>query len=365
MKDKELIKYFRYFFFFIFLFIVTKWIVLYFLPSGLPEYFLENNRFKKETNLSVKKVTKPKKIVKEVELEINFSSLKPKIEKEYKKARRDIIRFIRKQLYIQKKQTLHRLTKKDGFLDWLFGWDTGYKILYKKIKGIFGSKDNEIKMISEEFKRRVLEPGLSERLIIINEYVRNRIEDFYTTSLAMTVDYINKKIKNLKLEGYTDIEINQTTIPWNKYIVSVTGNIYTLSSTARGLGLSTILISKYVGSKIGSLVGAKAVSIIGAKTAYLAGAKMVSLFEFILAPVIDYVANEAVKAIKYDETKKAFEKIINKIFYRLNYNLQYQAIRNLYRVKKKIYKELKKKIKLKAKKVIIEKPSNSFNQNKK
>ncbi len=50
----------------------------------------------------------------------------------------------------------YNLSKEDGFLDWLFGWGTGYQMIWKKLKSYAGSEDNEIKLVENKFKEDVL-----------------------------------------------------------------------------------------------------------------------------------------------------------------------------------------------------------------
>ena len=334
-------KFIRYFIFTLLAVVVAKWIILL-LPSN-----------HKTTNKTVNQTPTTqviyKKEIKEVELNLDFEALKPKIEKEYKLAQEDINNYIEEQINSQKEEAKYRLTKKDGFLDWLFGYFTGWKIMYKKVKGLFGSKDNEVKMVSDKFKKDVINPGLSDMYENINNYAKNRMEDYYKTVMTMTTDYINENIAKLKQEGYSDIKIDTTSLPWSQYIVARGGDVLVIADMS-GLGMGA-MIGKYVGSKVSAVIGPKLLGLVEAKTATIIASKIASVFELILAPVLDYAANEAVRAVKYDDTKKDFEEVIDDIFNNIQSEVRYQIDEKLIEIKNQIYQELNKKVKIHAKEI--------------
>jgi len=287
------------------------------------------------------------KKLKEVELSLNFKDLKPKIEEEYESAKKDIESYINEQINLQKKEAKYRLTKEDGFLDWLFGYWTGWKMMYKKVKGLLGSKDNEIKMVSDKFKKDVINPGLNDMFENINNYAKNRMEDYYKSVINLTIDYINEYISNLQQQGYTDINIDKNSIPWSQYIVARGGDVLAAAEIG-GLGIGA-MVGKYVGSKVAAIIGPKLLGLVEAKTATIIAGKVASIFEFALAPVIDVVANEAVKKLKYDETKKNFEEAIDNIFDNIEREIKYNVNENLIKIKNQIYEELNKQVIIKAK----------------
>jgi len=327
---------FKYLFIGLVALIVAKWILM-FLPS--------NNS--KKNNISSITQNLPRKKLKEVELSLNFKSLKPKIEEEYESAKKDIESYINEQINLQKKEAKYRLTKEDGFLDWLFGYWTGWKMMYKKVKGLLGSKDNEIKMVSDKFKKDVINPGLNDMFENINNYAKNRMEDYYKSVINLTIDYINEYISNLQQQGYTDINIDKNSIPWSQYIVARGGDVLAAAEIG-GLGIGA-MVGKYVGSKVAAIIGPKLLGLVEAKTATIIAGKVASIFEFALAPVIDVVANEAVKKLKYDETKKNFEKAIDNIFDNIEREIKYNVDENLIKIKNQIYEELNKQVIIKAK----------------
>ena len=320
----------NYILLFIIALIVAKYIVVYFIPSSQ----------EKSITLQHKEVKKIKKIT------INYEKLKPEIEKEYNLALKDIYNYTDDALNKQKQTAYYNLSKKDGFLDWIFGWIEGYKIMWHKIKGWFGSKDNEKKLVADKFDKMVIKPGMDTTLKDIQNYTKQRINDYIQGVVVITTNYLNSKIKRLKDEGYK-VEINSSSIPFAKYGVSLGVNAADLTGITEGIGIT---MSKVIESKLGSLLGAKAATIIEAKTASIIAAKIASAFELLLAPVIDYAANETVKEMEYDKTKKAFEGIIDNVFKEINYQLKTQAQNSLNEANNIVIEELNRKTVIKGRK---------------
>jgi frataxin-like iron-binding protein CyaY len=345
MLIKILKKFFKYLILIILALVVAKWIIMFLLSSNN-----ETNNINTETEIKTLNNTKHKEI-KEVELSMNFESLKPKIEQEYQKTQQDIYNYIDKQINKQRKESKYRLTKEDGFLDWIFDYFTGWKIVYKKVKGFFGSEDNEKKMVINKFKNDVINPGLNETLKNINNYTQERINDYYKNVITITVNYINKNIEELKEEGYSDIKIDKNSIPWASVITARGGDAITITE-ATGLTGIGIVVGKFVGSKVATLIGPKVLGLVEAKVATIIAGKIAAAFEFILAPIIDYGANEAVKMAKYDDTKKEFEEVIDNIFDELDNELKNSVKNSLIEVKNEIYTELNRETKISAKKEI-------------
>ena len=331
-------KYLKYLIIGIFALVISKWIIV-FLPSNSSDFRVVKEVSYKQDN----------KTIKEVQLSLDLSALKPQIEKEYQLAKEDVHNYIVQQMNEQKKESKYRLTKEDGFLDWLFGYWTGWEMMWKKLKGFFGSSDNEVKLVSDNFESMVINPGLSNRLKNINSYTKNRIDDYYKNVITITIHYINQNIAKLKQQGYTNIHIYKNTIPWSQYVVARGGEVLVITK-GTGLGMG-IMVGKYVGSKVAAIIGPKLLGIVEAKTASIVAGKIVSIFEFVLAPIIDYAANEAVKAAKYDETKRSFSKIIDDIFYDMTNQIDNKANNSLIKVKNKIYEELNKQVVITTKEI--------------
>jgi len=327
--------------------VVAKWIIL-FLPS--------NSTPSKSSTPHVSKVDKPKpKEVKEIELSIDLQKIKPQIEAKYQ----DTINYIDNEciaanIQQQKEDSYYYLSNsEDNFLDWFFGWGTGYKIVWHKIKGMFGSDDNEIQYIQTKFTQSVINPGLDEMYQRVNECVKNALEDYYKDVVMLTKDYINQKINDLKLEGYTSVEINSSTIPWSKYIVAGVGDTYAVVEIGRGVLrlVGAGVASKAATSKVTSLIASKGAFVVSSKAGSIITSKIISGFELVLAPLIDYLANETVKALQYDRAKNDFERIIDDVYDSLKEDLINQAHSQAEIIKDKINNELNRHVKIKAKEI--------------
>jgi len=335
-------KFFKYLFFIVLAIIVAKWIIIYIMPSS------SANNFKVVKQISYNQGSKK---IKEVDLSLDLKALRPRIEREYQLAQQDIDNYINDQIYTQKNISKYRLTEEDGFLDWLFGYFTGWKMMWKKLKGLLGSSDNEIKLVSDKFQKSVINPGLNEMYIKINSYADNRMQDYYKNVVALTIDYINKNITKLKQEGYTNIMVDKNSIPWSQYIVARGGDVLMLDGV-KGIGIGMgAIVGKYVGAKVAAIMGPKLLGILEAKTASIIAGKIASMFELILAPIFDYAANEAVKVAKYDETKKSFEGVIDSIFNEIEKEIKNNSNISLLKVKNSIYQELNKQVIIRAKEI--------------
>ena len=316
--------------------VVAKWIIM-FIPN--------NEKLQKVQQIH----TSPKKELKEVVLNLDFKSLEPQIQEEYAKAKGDIYTYIQEQISQQKNEAKYRLSEgNDNFLDWLFGYFTGWNMMWKKAKGLMGSNDNEIKLVSDKFEKDVINPGLKEMFDNIDNYTKNRIDDYYKSVITLTINYINQNIQRLKDEGYTDIQVDKNSIPWGNYVVARTGDIFTLAEASGMTGIGMV-VGKFVGSKIAAIIGPKLFGIVEAKTATIIAGKIASAFEFLLAPVIDYFANEAVKHAKWDETKKTFEGVIDEIFDSIKVEINRNVNDALITIKNEVYNELNKQVTIKAK----------------
>jgi hypothetical protein len=318
--------------------VVAKWIVT-FLPTSQNQPVNTQNKY----------ITTPKEQIKEITLNLNFKDLQPQIQEEYAKAKKDIYNYIQEQISHQKEEAKYRLSQKDdNFLDWLFGYFTGWKMMWKKAKGLMGSDDNEVKLVSDKFEKDVINPGLKEMFDNINSYTKMRIEDYYKSVMMITINYINQNIQKLKGEGYTDIQIDKNSIPWSKYIVSGSGDMIAITEFTGLTGIS-LVVGKFVGSKVAAIIGPKLLGVVEAKTATIIAGKIASAFEFLLAPVIDYFANEAVRKAKWEETKKSFEGVIDEIFDSIESEINYNVNKTLITIKNEVYNELNKQITIKAK----------------
>jgi len=328
----------RYIFFILLAFVVAKWIVLVIFPVSQSNV-LDTPRNNKNV------IQSPK----QTKIQVDYSEVYPDIEKEYLLAKQDINSYIETEMQKQMLDSEEQLTKNDGFLDWIFGWGTGYEIVWKKIKGISGSKDNEIKLVSNKFQKDVIEHRLPITLKNIQDYSRNRIEDYYKNSVLIVNRHLNMQLDTLKKNGYKNLSIDTKTIPWGKYTVSSLSDGIGFTELTGLTGVS-IVTGKVIGAKVATLIGPKVFSIVSAKTAAIVAGKVASLFELILAPLIDYSFNEAAKLYKYNDTKKSFENLLKNIYFTISQGIKRENYILLDNAKDSIYQELKKKTIIKGEK---------------
>lgn len=324
--------------------IISKWIILEFVPAS-------SNGISIDTNTSTKEISKQEPIPKDITITVDFLPLQEKIEKEYEIVRKDIDRYVGEELEKQKQRSYYELSKEDGFLDWIFGYFTGYKMMWKKIKGVFGSDDNEVKMVSDKFQQDVMQPNLHTSLAMIQSYINNRIDDYYKNVILMTSQYMNDKIKKLKAEGYSDIRLDENTIPWSKYIVTGSSDGFILAELAGVTSVSAVA-GKFVGAKVATFLGPKMIGLLSAKTASVVASKIAASFSLIFAPIVDYAVNEGTKLVKYKDTKKMFEGMVSDILNENKTDILNKSHNILVEVKNVIYEELNKKAKIQGVKYI-------------
>ena len=315
----------------IFSIIMAKWLI-----TLLPSSYTEKDSFK------VNKTEESK----EIKVDISFRHLERPINDELKKAQKDIDKFTDQKINEFNDTAKYNLSKEDGFLDWLFGWGTGYQMIWKKLKSYAGSEDNEIKFVENKFKEDVL--NYENILKEINDYSKNRINDFYTTSLSIVLNDIEKKniqLKEYKSE-YTFQDIENQNLPWGKYITQLGTNGFEVSTIVA----SDLAISTVIGGKVATVLGPKVLGVVSAKAATIIAGKVASAFGIIFAPIIDYTLNEAAKALQYDSTKKQFEDSIDDIASTLKEETKKEYHNQLLEIKNEITEELNKTISIKGKK---------------
>ena len=320
----------------IFSIVISKWIILDFIPS--------NNIMSESKNSTVKKISLVKKEsekIHNIKLSIDYSEIQDKIQNEYSLAREDIDAFIKNEIQKQKDDSKYRLSKEDGFLDWLFGWETGYKMMWKKVKGLAGSKDNEIKMVSDKFQEDVIDPRFNTTITNIQEYSKNRITEYYKNVIVITTNYTNDKIRELKSQGFSNIKVQQNTMPWGRYVTIGAADGFAVAELT-GLTSVSIVAGKFVDAKVAAILGPKMFALLGAKTASVVAGKIASMFSLVLAPIIDYAMNEGTKLYKYNDTKKDFENMIDTIFNETQSDIKDNIYQLLDVVKDSIYQELNK-----------------------
>ena len=96
----------------IFLIVVSKWIL-----TLLPSSYSNSGTIIEKTETSIK-------------VEHTFKNIRVDIQKDFDNVEKDINSYIEEKVSDLNKTAKHNLSKKDGFLDWFFGWSTGYKMVY-------------------------------------------------------------------------------------------------------------------------------------------------------------------------------------------------------------------------------------------
>ena len=326
-------KFLKYTLIAIFSIIMAKWLI-----TLLPSSYTEKDSFK---------VNKTEEL-KEIKIDISFRHLERPINDELKKAQKDIDKFTDQKINEFNDTAKYNLSKEDGFLDWLFGWGTGYQMIWKKLKSYAGSEDNEIKFVENKFKEDVL--NYENILKEINDYSKNRINDFYTTSLSIVLNDIEKKniqLKEYKSE-YTFQDIENQNLPWGKYITQLGTDGFEVSTiVASDLAISTI-----IGGKVATVLGPKVLGVVLTKavTTMISAKVAFDVRRIIFALIIDYTLNEAAKALQYDSTKKQFEDSIDDIASTLKEETKKEYHNQLLEIKNEITEELNKTISIKGKK---------------
>ena len=320
---------------------VSKYLVLWIFPSSSPE--IQASTMTREKNSTTVETGMPSSI----ELTIDYKVLKPKVEEEYAKAQTDIDDYIDVSIQKQQQRAYYNLAKDDGFLDWIFGYFTGWKMMWKKIKGVFGSDDNEIKMVSDKFQHDVMKPGYDQTMHNIQTYTKNRTEDYYKTVITLTSEYLRDQTLALKEQGFNTVEIDVKQIPWNKYIVSSAADGFALLELS-GVTSISVFVGKLVGGKVAALLGPKVLGLITVKTASVVAGKIAASFSLIFAPIVDIVINEGAKQLQYNTSKKEFETMIDIIFKEVQSDIGRHAGTTLQQVKNDIYAELNKHTTIKA-----------------
>ena len=282
--------------------------------------------------------------MKEVEITLSFNHLEKEISNELNDVQSDIDTYIEASMNQFNKESKYRLNKKDGFLDWVFGWGTGYKLIWKKLKGLAGSNDNEIEAVQNEFMNEVIQ--YKKVLKKIHEYSQNRIVDFYKSTSKIVIKDIDNKIKTI--EKINDItyfsDISKNDLPWGKYIVQTGKDSFELTQFVT----TDLTIATVIGAKVATILGPKVLGIISAKAAAIVAGKVASVVGLIFAPIIDYAFNETAKFLQYDNTKIQFESAIDEITKDMTAKLKDEYNKRLLKIKKNIALELHKTLIIKG-----------------
>ena len=341
IKTDNLKKHFKNLFLIILGIVIIKWIILS-IPST------PQNTISIQTN-------KPKlKQFQEISLNVDFKELEPIIEKKFQQAQNDIENYKIKKLDEYKIGAYSRV---DKFLEWLFNYFNGYKILAHKVGGWLGVSKTDTEYIKNKFEKKVVKKDiLKSYLADIDKYTQNRIKDFYQDVFIIIQDYINEKIKTLKSQGITNIKIDTNSIPYAKYITaSIIDGYFVYEGIGAAMGAyagGKAVTSKIAASKASSIAGSKIGSMMGAKmSAFLAskaGAVALDVATFGIGVLFDVGANEAVKHLQWEKTKKNFRKIIDNYIDNISIEIENSYNESLYDIKNSVIKELNKQTTIKG-----------------
>ncbi len=310
--------------------LVTKWMVLWFIPASVqPEQKSSIQTPEAHPVNSVEKVT----------LNIDMSPLKVRVEKAYISMKKDIFHYVHEQIRLQEGYSNTRLTKEDGFLDWIFGWGTGYNLVYKKLKGFFGSNDNEVKMVSDKFKNEVMIPGMKEMMHRIEQYAANRMDDYRKSTIVMTKDYLDTEIAMLKSKEYRHLVVDAKTIPLSRYLILSASDGFVLAEMTGLTGVS-LATGKVVGAKVSTVLGPKMLGLLTTKASAIVAGKVAAFSSLIFAPLVDYLLNEVSKEYQYEDTRQMFSEMIAEMFLETEKSVKLQLLTALDDVHDALYSEI-------------------------
>jgi len=335
--------------------LIAKWIASFF-PSGHKEAAKTKEPVAIQTDI-VKEIIdyikeeiigyKKEEPMEEVEIRLTFKHLEPAIIGSYNEAKSDINIFIEESMKNFQKEAKISLNKEDGFLDWLFDWATGYKLIWKKTKGIAGSADNEVKMAQERFMQDVLnyEPVLG----VINRYSKYRVEEFYKTALNIVSAELNQNLSQFKQneKPVKAEEIPSIELPWGAYLASGGTSIYAVSETA-GLTGITLAGAAVAEKNAATIINTKMTGILSSNIATFLAGNTVALGGIFLAPVIAYATSKGVNALTIDDTRAKLEDAIDAIVADLTKDIELEYEKELFKIKNEIVTELNKSVTIKG-----------------
>jgi hypothetical protein len=161
------------------LFLVAfKWIVLLLVDHNMVPVV---NATKKET------VTKH--ITPHPKVEVDFSLLKPKAEQMLSILEKDLQEQQSKLLDDMKRRMLQNLDREEGFLDWLYGWGTGWKMVMHAAWGLTDEKESAEAFVEEHFRQMVImraDPEFFTGRMV--SFAKERTKDFF-----LSLDHMVKK----------------------------------------------------------------------------------------------------------------------------------------------------------------------------
>ena len=240
---------------------------------------------------------------------IDYAVLLPKAEYELQNMNDDIEAFTNEQLGLIEEDMLAGLAEEDGFLDWLYGWGTGYQMVWYKTKD-FVLDGNELNaLVEEKFRQMVIEKGdIDTRIALINDFAERRRREFYVTVMNMVVRH-TEKIQTERDLPLQKIESDQ--IPWGKYMAGRISDAMSAGILATTLTGKRMPIGKVVGDRIAAIATAKIATIAGSKVAGI----VLETVTFGVGIAVDYLLNEGYEAINREDDEKRYGQTIHAMVY--------------------------------------------------
>ena len=258
----------------------------------------------------------------------DLSSSYPKIEAEYQKMSKDIERLrLEAENEIEIKM-LYQLDREDGYLDWLYGWGTGYKMIGHWIGGETGISQNAQEYLAESFNSIVIKESNPDLVIKkMQNRIRLRIEDYYRSILNIISKEISNLDATLKSKNMRAV-LNINELPWGKYLAQ---GAIDLGGADIGITAVSVILMKLISNKaiagsslkIASLSVAKgssivatksAISILGAKVVTIASSKVVVFVSSLgFGAIMDYLFNKGYEELNRKDERERYIEIIRKI----------------------------------------------------
>jgi len=298
--------YLKYTIVFIILLVVGKWAIFIYSEHAMKE---RSSKVSAEVKIEVKRTEESRQV------EIAYHTLLPKAEKTLEKSDQEIAAYIDERLKIIESNMVYGLTREDGFLDWIYGWGTGWKIAGNAIFGCFSDKDKVKMLVEKHFHELVTDSAsMHAQITQINDFTKRRLDEFYVTVL----DMVGKKTKvELHRTGISLERVEVTQIPWGKYAIQGvldTGGLSAVGFGAGSLG-SKVALGKIAGGKSASMISAKISSIVGAKVTSSVASIAVDVASLGIGIAVDYLFSEGYEALNRDEDEKKYRRIIHELVY--------------------------------------------------
>ncbi len=281
--------------------VAVKWILLIF-----PTHFTKSDTIEDNATVYVDKKTVTKTIV------IDYSVLMPEAKKEIEEMDRDIGKFINEQLGQIEEEMIYGLDREDGFLDWIYGWGTGYRLVWNTLTGWVNDSDDAEELVKRKFHSFVVKyANISGKVILINDYITRRQNEFYVTVLDM-VKHTTEK--NLASVDFKFEEISTQYLPWGKYVMQ---GAIDVGATSIGLGAGTlgskVIVSKLAAEKTGSAVIGKLGTMVGAKAASATVSIFIDISTLGIGILVDYLFSEGYEAMNRESEREKYMYIIHSV----------------------------------------------------